>query len=264
MALNTALTKPAHNTSTRLWEVDALRGMAVLAMIFFHFVWDLQFFELTGINAFSVPWQLFARAIGATFMFVMGVSLMLDASKYEGNLKQIWRRNLKRGSIVFGAGMLVTVVTLLAVGDEFVRFGILHLAGVSIICAMPFLRRSARLSLLTGIALIAAGLLANGIFVSFPWLIPLGVRQDGVRMVDYYTLLPWFGVVLLGIAFGKYAYSNKHRRIEVPEWRNRKPVRLLQYLGKHSLAIYLIHQPLLIAAIYSVVQIKTALESHVY
>jgi uncharacterized membrane protein len=97
---------------------------------------------------------------------------------------------------VFGAGMLVTVVTLLAVGDEFVRFGILHLAGLSIIFTTPFLSRSAQFSLLTGIALIAAGWLANGIPVSFPWLIPLGVRQDGVRMVDYYPLLPWFGVVL--------------------------------------------------------------------
>jgi uncharacterized membrane protein len=61
MALNTALAKPAHSTSTRFWEVDALRGMAVLAMIFFHFMWDIQFFELTHINVYSVPWQLFAR-----------------------------------------------------------------------------------------------------------------------------------------------------------------------------------------------------------
>lgn len=258
MALNTALAKPAHSTSTRFWEVDALRGMAVLAMIFFHFMWDLQFFELTHINVYSVPWQLFARAVGSTFMFVMGVSLMLDASKYNGRLQQIWRRNLKRGMKVFGAGMLVTVVTLLAVGDEFVRFGILHLAGVSVILATPFLRCSARSSLRTGIALIAAGWLAGGISVPFPWLIPLGVRQVGVRMVDYYPLLPWFGVVLLGTAFGKYAYPKKQRRISLPDWRNRKPVRLLQYLGKHSLAIYLIHQPLLIAAIYSVVQIKAA------
>jgi uncharacterized membrane protein len=258
MALNTALAKRAHITSTRFWEVDALRGMAVLAMIFFHFMWDLQFFELTRINVFSVPWQLFARAIGTTFMFVMGVSLMLDASKYEGSLQQIWRRNLKRGLKVFGAGMLVTIVTLVAVGDEFVRFGILHLAGVSILLATLFLRHSARFSLLIGIALIAAGWLAGGISVSFPWLIPLGVRQDGVRMVDYYPLLPWFGVVLLGVAFGKYAYPNKHRRIDLPDWRNRKPVRLLQYLGQHSLTIYLIHQPLLIAVIYGVVQIRAA------
>lgn len=259
MALNTAPTKPAHSTSTRFWEVDALRGMAVLAMIFFHFMWDLQFFELTGINVFSVPWQLFARAIGATFMFVMGVSLMLDASKYEGSLQHVWRRNLKRGLTVFGAGMLVTVVTLLAVGNEFVRFGILHLAGISIIFATTFVRQPARLSLWTGFILIATGWLVGGISVSSPWLIPLGIQQSNERMVDYYPVLPWFGVVLLGIAFGKYAYPNNHRRIDLPDWRNGKPVRLLQYLGQHSLAIYLIHQPLLIAAMYGVVQIKTTL-----
>jgi uncharacterized membrane protein len=259
MALNTALAQPARNTSTRFWEVDALRGMAVLAMIFFHFMWDLQYFELTRINVFSVPWQFFARVIGATFMFVMGVSLMLNASKYDGSLQQTWRRNLKRGLKVFGAGMLVTVVTLFAVGNEFVRFGILHLAGVSIILATPFLRHSARFSLLTGIALIATGWLVGDVSASFPWLIPVGISQTNMRMVDYYPLLPWFGVVLLGIAFGKYAYPDKHRRIDLPDWHDGKPVRLLQYLGKHSLSIYLIHQPLLIAGIFGVVQIKATL-----
>jgi uncharacterized membrane protein len=260
MALNTVLAKPATlSTDTRLWEVDALRGMAVLSMIFFHFVWDLQYFELTRINVFSASWQLFARAIGATFMFVMGVSLMLDASKYIDSPPHIWVRNLKRGLRVFGAGMLVSVVTFFAVGDEFVRFGILHLAGVSIILATPFVCHSARISLLMGIAFIAIGWLVGGISTSFPWLIPLGIQQTNMKMVDYYPLLPWFGVVLLGITFGKYAYPNKQRRIGLPDWRNRKPVRLLQYFGKHSLAIYLIHQPFLIAAIYSFVQVKAAL-----
>ncbi len=243
----------------RLWEVDSARGIAVLAMIFFHFMWDLQFFGLTSVDVFSPPWQLFARAIGSAFMFVMGVSLTLDAARYKGDARQIWKRNLKRGLIVFGAGMLVTLATLAVVGNEFVRFGILHLAGVSIVLATPFVNRRARFPLIAGIVLIAAGFLFGRLSAPYPWLIPLGIREAGVEMVDYYPLVPWFGVVLLGVAFGAWAYPNKQRRFAVPDWGNAAPARFLQFAGRHSLAIYLLHQPILVALIFIAMQLTVLL-----
>lgn len=245
--------------SARLWDIDAARGIAVLAMIFFHVMWDMQFFGLTSINVYSPPWQLFARAIGTTFMFVMGISLTLDAAKFKTNTGQIWKRNLKRGLKVLFAGMLVMIATYLAVGNAFVRFGILHLAGVSIILASPFINRSAGLSLVTGMVLIILGVLVGGLLVPFPWLIPFGIRQAGMEMVDYYPLLPWFGVVLLGIATGAYAYPKKHAQFRLPEWSGTKTVKLLQFAGKNSLMIYLIHQPVLIALIFGATQLKALL-----
>ena len=246
--------------SPRLWEVDSARGIAVLAMIFFHFMWDLQFFGLTSVDVFSPAWQTFARSIGTTFMFVMGVSLTLDAVRFKDNASGIWRRNLRRGLTIFGAGMLVTLATFIIVSDEFVRFGILHLAGASIILAMPFVNRRIRYALIAGVVLIALGFLFGRLSAPYPWLIPLGIREAGVNMVDYYPLVPWFGVVLLGLAFGAYTFPQKQRRFAVPDWGNTAPARFLQFIGRHSLAIYLLHQPILIALIFVVTQAPALLK----
>jgi uncharacterized membrane protein len=247
------INKPKANP--RLWEVDTVRGLAVLAMIFFHFMWDLQFFGLTNVDVFSPPWQLFARGIGTTFMFVMGVSLTLDAARFAGNSREIWRRNLKRGLMIFGAGLLVTLATFFVVGNSFVRFGILHLAGASIILATPFVNRRAAVPLVAGVVLIALGFVFGNLSAPDPWFIPLGIQQAGVEMVDYYPLVPWFGVVLLGVAFGAWAYPNKQRRFHVPDWGSAWPARALQWMGRHSLAIYLLHQPILIALIFIAMQV---------
>ncbi|MDX1524116.1 MAG: heparan-alpha-glucosaminide N-acetyltransferase domain-containing protein, partial [Anaerolineae bacterium] len=69
--------------ATRLWEVDTLRGIAIVLMIIYHFVWDLVFFDLYQANVLAGPWQWFARGIATTFLFVMGVSLTLSAARYE-------------------------------------------------------------------------------------------------------------------------------------------------------------------------------------
>lgn len=244
-----AITSPAVAAarSPRLWEVDAVRGVAVLAMVFFHLMWDLQFFGYTDVDVFSAPWQTFARIIGSTFMFVMGVSLTLDAHKYERDARLHWRHNFGRGASIFGAGMLVTLATYVVVGEQYVRFGILHLAGVSIILATPFVRARTWLSALAGVTVIAAGAYLQTLAAPFPWLIPFGVRQAGVNMVDYYPLLPWFGVVLLGIVFGRVAYPEGVRRFPLPKLKLSIAGRGLRVLGQHSLAIYLLHQPVLIA-----------------
>lgn len=243
--------------SPRLWEVDAVRGVAVLAMVFFHLMWDLrQFFGYTDVDVFSPPWQTFARLIGSTFMFVMGVSLTLDAHKFERDARSHWRRNFGRGARILGAGMLVTLATYVVVGEQFVRFGILHLAGASIILATPFVRARTWLSALTGVVVIAAGAYLQTLAAPSPWLIPFGVRHAGVNMVDYYPLLPWFGLVLLGIVFGKVAYPEGARRFPLPKLKLFIVDRSLRELGQHSLAIYLLRQPILITLIIVFSQVR--------
>lgn len=233
----------------RLWEVDTLRGIAVVAMVFFHLMWDLQFFGLTDVDVFSPGWQMFARSIGSTFIFLMGMSLTLDAARNATDARNVWRRNLKRGVMVFGAGMLVTLATFFVVGDEFVRFGILHLIGVSIILATPFLWAPAAVSAIAGVIVILAGayVQTGNVTTSFAWLIPFGIVPAGVNMVDYYPLLPWFGLALLGIAAGKTFYPQAVRQFDLPEMGAATPVRAMRLLGRHSLKIYLLHQPILIA-----------------
>lgn len=67
--------------SERLWELDALRGLAVVLMVVFHLTWDLQFLGLVAVDVFSRPWQIFARGIGSLFIFLLGVSLVLSSAR---------------------------------------------------------------------------------------------------------------------------------------------------------------------------------------
>lgn len=102
---------------------------------------------------------------------------------------------------------------------------------------------------LIGILALAVGHILNGLSAPWPWLLPLGVAPQGMRMVDYYPLLPWFGVMLLGIAAGKVAYASGVRRFSLPDLSTSATVGALSLVGRHSLLIYLAHQPILIGAL---------------
>lgn len=233
--------------NVRLWEVDAVRGIAVVLMIIYHFIYDLTFFGAYATDIYATPWQVFARSIGTTFITILGVSLTLRYHRLEQKLgrRQLYRAYVKRGVTLFAWGMVITVVTYFFVGNRFVVFGILHLLGVSMILAFPFVRwRWA--SLAGGIAALGLGLYLGSQKVLHPWLLWLGVPQYGRGMVDYYPILPWFGFALLGIFMGLSLYPRGVRRFALPDLSHLALVRAFAYLGKHSLFIYLIHQPILL------------------
>jgi uncharacterized membrane protein len=231
----------------RLWEVDTVRGIAVVLMICYHFIFDLAFFGAYDGNMYSASWQLVARSIGTTFILVLGVSLTLRHNRLTPQLdqKQLLRKYLLRGVTLFGWGMVVTVVTYFVLGRGFVVFGILHLLGLSVILAFPFLR-SRWVSLAAGIAAIGLGLYLGSVKVLSPWLLWLGVPQLRRYMVDYYPIFPWFGFALLGAFVGFTLYPGGLRRFALPDLSHTAPIRALTYLGRHSLLIYLIHQPILL------------------
>jgi uncharacterized membrane protein len=141
---------------------------------------------------------------------------------------------------------MVLTVIFLVLRMGVVAFGILHLIGVSIILAYPFLRlRFANLVL--GALIFAAGLyiMARDPTSQSFWLLPFGVVPEGVMMPDYRPLLPWFGVVLIGLFFGNVVYGGGRRLTD------KAPVlaRPLLPLGRNSLFIYLIHQPIVVAVL---------------
>jgi uncharacterized membrane protein len=248
LVANGSDTLAATDKSARYWEIDALRGFAIVEMVIYHFIWDLVFFGLFQANLLTGPWQIFARSIATTFVFVMGVSLTLShtrASQRAGHTN-LFPKFLRRGAQIFGLGLIVTIATYFFIGRGFVIFGILHLLGLSIILAYPFLGRSRWLSLSAGLLVIGAGVYLNSLVVSYPWLVPLGVKQSGIYMVDYYPLFPWFGIALLGVFGGYTLYPAGVRRFPLPDWSRVAPIRGLRFLGRHSLLIYIVHQPILI------------------
>ncbi len=243
-----ASSPPRPLASSRLWEVDALRGVAIVEMVLYHFIWDLNYFGLFQANLLQGPWQWFARSIATLFIGVMGVSMTLSYTRESQHLgrKLLFSKYLRRGGKIFGLGLIITVATYFFIGRGFVIFGILHLLGLSIILAYPFLHVNRWVSLVIGLLVIGAGVYVDSLVVSFPWLIWLGVKQAGIYMVDYYPVLPWFGLAPMGIFVGYTLYPQGIRRFSLPNLADALPIRGLRFLGRHALLIYVIHQPILI------------------
>jgi uncharacterized membrane protein len=239
------------NQHARLWEIDALRGVAIVWMIGFHLTWDLVTFGFVRINMGRAPWSWFPGAIATIFLTLVGISLVISDSK--GGTPRPFRRYLLRGAKTFGFALVISLVTYFLFGDDFVVFGILHLIGVSVVAAYPFLPCRRRwLSLPVGIALIAVGNHLNKQIAFHPWLIWLGVNELGRAMVDWYPLLPWFGMVLLGIWLGHTLYRGGQRRFSLPDGSGSPVIRQLAFLGRHSLLIYLAHQPVLVGILFAI------------
>lgn len=241
------MTAEGRRADSRYWEIDTARGVAIVMMVIYHLVWDLVSYDIApSIDLYGPLWQTFQRATASLFLLLVGVSLQVRAERLRarGQARQIWPRQLRRALMVFGAGLLVTAVTFFAVPEGVVIFGILHLIGVSMVLAYPFMALGIW-NALPGLALLAAGGPIANTLVDTPWLVWLGLRYPGFATVDYFPLIPWFGVVLLGLALGNVAYAGS-RRPPLPDLAGTPLVRLLSWFGRHALPIYLIHQPLLV------------------
>jgi uncharacterized membrane protein len=230
----------------RFWGVDAARGVAIIMMIVYHSTYDLDTLGGYDIQSTSGNWALFADVTAGLFLFLVGVSLAISRSRSGLTGWRLFGKYLARGLRILAYGMVLTVV-FLALGMGVVAFGILHLIGVSIILAYPFLRLRLT-NLVLGILIFAAGqyILAQEPYAQSIWLLPFGVVPEDMIMPDYRPLLPWFGVVLIGLFFGNIVYGYD-RRPTVPEEKAPVLARPLLPLGRNSLSIYLIHQPIIIA-----------------
>ena len=229
----------------RYWEIDALRGVAILLMIGFHLTWDLILYRWVRVNMSRGPWPWFSRIIATMFLTLAGTSLVISDSRTGG--RQRFRKILLRGAKIFGFGLVISGVTYIMFGADFVVFGILHLIGFSIVAAYPFLPYRRRwISLLVGIAFLVVGSFLNRQTALHPWFIPLGVNERGRAMLDWYPILPWFGMFLIGTWIGHTLYNGGRRQFSLQDGSRLPVIRQLAFLGCHALLIYLVHQPVLV------------------
>ena len=237
----------------RFWEIDVLRGIAIVMMVTFHLVFDLTFFGVYYFNVSSGVFFFLARITAFIFIFLVGISLTLSYSRAELKLKNpkksLFPKYLKRGIKIFALGLLITLATWLFIPEEFIVFGILHFIGIAIILEYPFLGKKYT-NLILGIIFIIAGLVLAQFTVNYPWLLWLGLKPGVFITVDYFPLLPWLGVVSLGLFAGNTIYSGYKRRYKLPDLSKNYLTRIFTFLGRHSLLIYLIHQPILIVILY--------------
>ena len=236
----------------RLWEIDFLRGIAILMMITYHLIFDLNYFNLVTTDLHAVPILLFLYPIGTLFLLLVGLSLTLSYSRVNQTLtpRQLHIKFLNRGGWIFSLGLLITLVTWFYPHNSFIVFGVLHCIGLSIIVAYPLIRYRIA-PLLLGVVCILVGIILQiAITVDFPWLLWLGLPPADFSTLDYFPLLPWFGVVLIGIFLGNSFYKHNKRTFSIKEYSKNIVIRGICFLGRYSLIIYLVHQLVIIGLLY--------------
>jgi uncharacterized membrane protein len=236
----------------RFWEIDCLRGLAITMMILFHVLYDLNYFGEYHLKLHSGFWFCVARATATIFILLVGISLTLSYSRVKKLPKSgltVYMKYFKRGLKIFSWGLIITVTTGIFFRTGIVVFGVLHLIGTSIILAYPFLKLRSW-NLLIGVVFIALGMQLKNYTAGLFWFVWLGLVPDQFYTLDYFPLFPWFGVVLMGVFAGNLLYPDYTRRFNLLDLSNSPFVRLFCLLGRHSLLIYLIHQPILLVLLY--------------
>jgi uncharacterized membrane protein len=261
----------------RWLALDAARGLAVLAMIVFHLIWDLSHFGYAPANLpWSTPVRIFGHSIAFAFLFIAGVALVL-AHRAHMRWPAFWRRF----AIIVAAAALVSAGTYVAFPKAFVFFGILHCIAVASLIAIPFLFAPWPVALAGGAFFLVGGeFLASPVF-NADWLQWIGLSTSEPMTQDWRPLFPWAGALLLGLAAGKLALAvygeragvrgeglSSQRRTQKdsadfpsppnPQAPHPNPLPTsgertwLPFLGRHSLLIYLAHQPALFALLLGI------------
>jgi uncharacterized membrane protein len=243
---------PEAAVQTGRWPaLDAARGAAIAAMVVYHFAWDLSFLRLIATDVVGHPaWQLFARAIAASFLTLVGIGLVL--AHHRGVR---WRPFLRRLAVIAAAALGITAATRFAFPDAFIFFGILHCIAVSSILAVPFLRAPTIVLMGAAAFCFAAPLLFTDPALDAPLLDWLGLGARTPSTNDYVPIFPWFGFVLLGLQAGRLVLPWAARASSASSLASSPLSRGLIWSGRRSLAIYLVHQPLLFGALFCLVQI---------
>lgn len=228
--------------AARIHQVDALRGIALACMIVFHFSWDLDFFGITDMGvAESRAWQWFAKSIAATFLFTVGISLHLA---HAGGVRM--PSFLRRLGVIVLAAAAITLASWWFDPEGTIWFGILHCIAVSSVIGLAFLRLHPAVTALAAVAALFAHFILTTDALNHPGWLWLGLSREFPPANDYIPLLPWTGFVLAGIACAQIIRA-RVLDTAFAGWQPRSGLaRLLAFAGRHSLLIYLVHQPLLI------------------
>ena len=208
--------------------LDLMRGLAIIMMIAFHFIYDLNSFGFTEVPLFThwagITWRCL---IVFLFLSAVGISLVIAHSK-QLNLRKFLKRLIYLGI----AALLVSTGTFVMFPNGWVYFGILHLIWVSSLIAIVFINLPKTSLLIAALILIGSifdqpnlGIISN---IFEPYL-PL-------RSVDYYPLFPWLSFVFIGIYLGHHPFYRMAFTFRI-HW--------LEVMGRHALIIYLTHQVVL-------------------
>lgn len=238
--------------TARILALDLARGLALFAMATYHFSWDLELFGYLEPGATGHGWlKLYARLIAGSFLFLAGISLALAHG--AGLRPQAF---LKRLAIVAGAASLITLATFFATPESFIFFGILHAIALSSIIGLAFLPLPGLIAIVAGAVCLALPQFYRDDMFNTLWLYWVGLHSIPPRSNDFVPLMPWLGPFLIGLGLSKLAIKHDLAiRLANIETGASAFSRLTQFCGRHSLAFYLLHQPVLLALVWTFAQI---------
>lgn len=238
------------NSENRLYLIDFLRGFTIINMILYHAVWDMVY-----LLDFNIPWFkgnpgfIWQQAICYSFILISGFCINLSKNGFKG------------GIVVFICGIIVSAVTFLFMPENSILFGILTFLGSAMIVTVLFIKPLKRVNSFVGLIINILlfiilrhlndgyiGLydiftvqipvfLYNGYFASF-----IGFTDKSFISADYFSILPWIFLFLTGYYFGRIVKIEEKGK-EYGFLKMKIPI--LNYIGQHSLIIYLVHQPIL-------------------
>ncbi len=248
--------------SPRYPIIDTVRGVAILAMMAYHFGFDLsmQGYIVQDLNH-SLPWLVARSLILSTFLLVSGFSLAL-AQHHTAPLHAAKQRWLRLGRIA-GCAFLVSVGSYFMFPESWIFFGVLHFIVLATMLCW-FLARHEKWLLPLAFVSLGLGLLYQSATFNQPMLQWLGMMTFKPITEDYVPMLPWLGLIFIGLRLGLWASPNKLKETlakgklvketlakeKLAKWpltitppNTLKPV---GFLGRHSLAVYMLHQPILL------------------
>jgi len=207
--------------------------MAILLMASFHIVFDLNEFAGIDIDYLSGFWYWAGKASALAFIFLAGIS-----SGFSNN-------TIKRGVRLLAFAIVITIVTYIAFREEYIRFGILHFLGISMVLSPLLKKFNNALLLISAIVIAVISLPLGNTLAGTSLLLPFGVMYRGFETLDYYPLIPYLSVFMIGIFVYKIYYYRKQSLFKL-NYENQ----YISTISKNSLLIYLLHQPIIAATIF--------------
>ncbi len=220
--------------------LDMLRGICIILVVIYHIIYNLSevfggryaFFRSDGMNVFR-------DCFVGVLIVISGISCSLS------------RSNLNRGIKTLGCGLLITAVTAIAMPSELITFGILHFFGICMLLYSGLARFFAKVPITVGtITAFVLYFLTKNIFYSVhglpkSFLLYVLGFNTGFYSADYYPLLPWIFLFFVGCFLGRLFKENM-----VPRIFEANPIKPLSFIGRHTMLIYLIHQPIIFGGMW--------------